>query len=129
MLEGGAVAVLHVGGGTSRAGNLSWEINGSDGDLLVTNTLGTVDFGPVTIRGARRQQTALAELPVPERYMVVPQLSGREAEPACNVAHAYAHLVRDWTDGTEAVPTFADAVSRQRLLDRIARAAASGERA
>ena len=66
---------------------------------------------------------------MPERYQAVPELSGREAEPAYNVAHAYAQLLRDWTDGTEVVPTFADAVHRHRLLDRIARAAAPGERA
>jgi predicted dehydrogenase len=128
VLEGGAVASLHFRGGESRAANLYWEINGTDGDLLVTNDLGTVDFGPVTIRGAHGRDTALAELPVPEHYKIVGALSGREAEPPYNVAHAYARLLDDWADGTELVPTFADAVDRHRLLDRIARAAASGER-
>ena len=129
VLEGGAVASLHVRGGESRATNLYWEINGTDGDLLVTGDLGTLDFGHVTIRGARLRETALAELTVPERYKLVPELSGREAEPPYNVAHAYARWLGDWADGTELVPTFADAVRRHRLLDRIGRAAASGERA
>jgi predicted dehydrogenase len=126
VLEGGAVASLHVRGGESRAANLYWEINGTDGDLLVTGDLGTVDFGHVTIRGARLRESTLAELTVPERYELVPALSGREAEPSYNVAHAYVRLRSDWADGTELVPTFADAVRRHRLLDRIERAAASG---
>lgn len=129
VLEGGAVAVLHVRGGESPAGNLHWEINGTDGDLLVTNDLGTVDFGRVTIRGARAEQTALAELTVPERYSLVPELAGRETEPSYNVAHGYARLLNDWAGETHLVPTFADAVRRHALLDRIERAAASGERA
>jgi predicted dehydrogenase len=120
---------MHFRGGGSRAGNLRWEINGTEGDLLVTGDLGTLDFGRVTIRGARRRDSALAELPVPERYNLVPALSGRDAEPPYNVAQAYAQLRSDWADGTELVPTFADAVRRHRLLDRIARAAASGHRA
>jgi predicted dehydrogenase len=121
VLEGGAVASLHFRGGESRAANLYWEINCSDGD--------TVDFGHVTIRGARARESALAELAVPERYRLVSELSGRDAEPAYNVAHTYARLLGDWANGTQLVPNFADAVDRHRLLDRIARAAASGERA
>jgi predicted dehydrogenase len=128
-LEGGAVAVLHVRGGESPAGNLRWEINGAEGDLLVTNELGTLGFGPATIRGAHRQQSALAELTVPERYALVPDFSGYETEPSYNVAHAYVQLLSDWADGTDLVPTFADAVARHGLLNRIGQAAASGERA
>jgi predicted dehydrogenase len=129
VLESGAVASLHFRGGESRAGNLRWEINGTEGDLLVTGELGTMDFGRVTIRGARAGDKALAELPVPDHYELVPGLSGRDAEPPYNVAHAYAQLRDDWASGTELVPTFADAARRHRLLDRIERAAASGQRA
>jgi predicted dehydrogenase len=128
VLEGGAVASLHFRGGESPATNLYWEINGTDGDLLVTGDLGYVHLGHVTIRGATRQDTTLAELTVPHRYHQVPELAGREAEPAYNVAHAYARLLRDLVEATESVPTFTDAVARHRLLDRIERAARSGQR-
>lgn len=128
VLESGAVASMHFRGGESRAGNLQWEISGTDGDLLVTGELGTVDFGQVTIRGAPGAETDLAELPVPDQYNLVPELAGREAEPPYNVAQAYAGLRADWTDGTQLVPTFADAVQRHRLLERITRAAESGQR-
>ena len=129
ILEGGAIASLHFRGGESHAANLYWEINGTDGDLLVTGDLGTMAFGHVTIQGARLQETALAELPVPARYTLVPEVYGREAEPCYSVAHAYTRLRSDWAEGTELVPTFPDAVRRHRLLERIMRAAASGERA
>jgi hypothetical protein len=62
--------------------------NGTDGDLLVTNDLGTLNFGRVMIQRARGRQTALVDLTVPEHYPLVPKLFGREAEPSYNVAHA-----------------------------------------
>ena len=129
VLEGGAVVSMHFRGGESRASNLSWEINGTDGDLLVTGDLGYLHLGHVTIRGATRHDSTLAELAVPPRYRNVPELTGREAEPAYNVAHAYAALLHDLVEGTERVPTFTDAVARHRLLDRIQLAARSGQRA
>jgi predicted dehydrogenase len=120
VLEGGAVASMHFRGGDSPATGLYWEINGTEGDLLVSGSWGYVHLGPVTVRG-RRGGDALAELPVPERYVSVPALAGHEGEPPYNVAHAYARL--------EDAPTFDDAVGRHRLLDRIVRAAQSGGRA
>jgi predicted dehydrogenase len=120
VLEGGAVASLHFRGGDSPATGLYWEINGTEGDLLVTGDWGYVHLGPVRVRGARHGEGPLAELPVPDRYVLVPELAGREGEPPYNVAHAYARL--------DEAPTFDDAVGRHRLLDRIVRAAQSGER-
>lgn len=120
VLDRGAVASMHFRGGDSPATGLYWEINGTEGDLLVTGEWGYVHLGPVTVRG-RRGGDELAELPVPERYVRVPALAGHEGEPPYNVAHAYAALAE--------APTFADAVERHRLLDRIVRAARSGERA
>jgi predicted dehydrogenase len=120
VLEGGAVASMHFRGGDSPATGLYWEINGTEGDLLVSGEWGYVHLGPVTVRG-RRGEDVLAELPVPERYVRVPALAGHEGEPPYNVAHAYATL--------DDAPNFDDAVGRHRLLDRIVRAAESGERA
>ena len=113
VLEGGAVASMHFRGGDSPATGLYWEINGTAGDLLVEGAWGYVHLGPVTVRG-RQGDDPLAELPVPERYVRVPALAGHEGEPPYNVAHAYARL--------DEAPTFADAVARHRLLDRIVRA-------
>jgi predicted dehydrogenase len=116
VLESGAVASLHFRGGDSPATGLYWEINGTDGDLVITGDWGYVHLGPVAVRG-RRGDAPLADLPVPDRYVLVPSLAGHEGEPPYNVAHAYARL--------DAAPTFEDAVRRHRLLDRIVRAARS----
>jgi predicted dehydrogenase len=120
LLDGGAVASLHFRGGDSPATGLYWEVNGTEGDLLVIGDWGYVHLGPVAVRG-RRGADPLADLPVPARYVRVPALAGHEGEAPYNVAHAYAAL--------DEAPTFADAVERHRLLDRIVRAARSGERA
>jgi predicted dehydrogenase len=121
VLESGAVASLHFRGGDSPATGLYWEINGTEGDLVIAGAWGYVHLGPVSVRGARHGEGPLAELPVPDRYVLVPGLAGHEGEPPYNVAHAYARL--------DDAPTFEDAVRRHRLLDRIARAARSGRRA
>lgn len=128
VLDGGAVASLHFRGGLSRGTNLLWEINGTEGDIVVSGDLGYVSVGAVTLRGAQGGDEALAELPVPERYELVPALAGQAGSPAYNVAHAYALLHEDWTTGSEHVPTFATALECHRLLDRIERAARTGQR-
>jgi predicted dehydrogenase len=126
VLEGGAVASLHFRGGESAATALRWEINGTEGDLLITGDLGYLHLGRVTIRGAQRQGSALTELAVPARYHLLPELMDQQAEPFYGVANAYARLRSDLAEGTERVPTFAAAVERHRLLDRIEQAARTG---
>ena len=123
VLGGGAVASLHFHGGLSRGTNLLWEINGTEGDLVITGDLGYVSVSQATLRGGRGEVQTLTKLPVPERYHLVPELAGQAGSPAYNVAHAYTLLREDMTAGTDHIPTFATAVERHRLLDRIARAA------
>ncbi|KAA6223906.1 gfo/Idh/MocA family oxidoreductase [Streptomyces albofaciens JCM 4342] len=123
VLEGGAVASVHFRGGLSRATNFHWEINGTDGDLLLTGDSGHLQFGQVAVYGARGEDTALAELPVPAAYSTLPALAGRDTEMAYTVAHAYQQIRADLRDGTHHAPDFAHAVRRHRLLDRIERAA------
>ncbi|MFI8518811.1 Gfo/Idh/MocA family oxidoreductase [Streptomyces sp. NPDC085481] len=123
-LENGAVASLHYRGGSSRGTNLLWEINGTEGDLVITGGSGHLQFGQFEIAGARGGDSTLSVLPVPERYRNLPGVSG----PAEAVAHAYAQLRTDIEDGTRVVPDFAHAVEHHQLLDRIARAAETGTR-
>jgi predicted dehydrogenase len=123
-LNSGAVASVHYRGGSSRGTNLLWEINGTEGDLVVSGDSGHLQFGQFTLRGARGKDTELSELPVPARYHTVPGVSG----PVSAVAHAYAQLRSDIESGTVTVPDFAHAAEHHRLLDRITRAAATGTR-
>ncbi|WP_405654476.1 Gfo/Idh/MocA family protein [Streptomyces sp. RK9] len=127
-LASGAVASVHFRGGLSRGTDFHWEINGTDGDLVVTGDHGHLQQARLTVRGARGADAHLAELPVPGRYFDVPELDGLRAEPAYNVGVQYARIERDLREGTRTVPDFAHAARRQRLLDAIGRAAATGTR-
>ncbi|MGW3986560.1 Gfo/Idh/MocA family protein [Streptomyces sp. NPDC004830] len=128
-LESGAIASLHYRGGSSRGTNLLWEINGTEGDLVLTGDSGHLQFGQVELRGARGDQRELRPLTVPDDYLLpdgidrLPSLQG----PAHVVAHAYHQLRTDLRDGTSVVPDFAHAAAHHRLLDRVVRAARSGE--
>ncbi|MEU6540204.1 Gfo/Idh/MocA family oxidoreductase [Streptomyces sp. NPDC047000] len=128
-LESGAVASVHFRGGVARSTNFLWEINGTEGDLLVTGDSGHLQFGQVTIHGARARNAEPAELPVPPRYDAnVPALATARDTMAYTVAHAYAQLRTDLTEGTRAVPDFTHAVRHHRLLDHVRQAAVTGER-
>jgi predicted dehydrogenase len=120
-LENGAVASVHYRGGLSRATNLHWEINGTEGDLVVTGPSGHLQLADVQIRGARAADDGLARLEVPEKYELVPGAAGQSARVA-NVAHAYAQLLEDIQTGSSVVPTFEHAARRHAMLDAIAAA-------
>jgi predicted dehydrogenase len=125
LLEGGATFSIHYRGGVSRATNLLWEINGSEGDLQLTATGGQAQIWELDVRGGKDAQSSLELLPVPEQYRwAPPQAPG----PSTNVAQAYAHFARDYREGTHLCPTFEDAVTRHRMLNAIETAAATGQR-
>jgi predicted dehydrogenase len=125
LLEGGEALSIHYRGGYSRATNLLWEINGTEGDLQLTAAGGQAQIFEMDVRGGQGAQSSLEILPVPERYRwSPPQATG----PSTNVAQAYARFARDYREGTHLCPTFEDAVTRHRMLDAIETAAASGQR-
>jgi predicted dehydrogenase len=125
-LEGGAVAAMHVRGGSSRGLNFHWEINGTDGDLVVQTPTGLLQFA--TVLGGRGDETGLTELPVPAEYHLVPALAGQEDGVAYAVAHAYRQLREDLENGTSVVPDFDAAVRRHQLMEMIEASAATGAR-
>ncbi|MEV0672661.1 Gfo/Idh/MocA family oxidoreductase [Mycobacterium sp. NPDC050441] len=122
-LENGAVASIFYRGGLSRAGDFRWEINGTDGDLLVTSPVpnGNVQATELVLAGGRGPETHVAPVLAPD------SLSGTElGNPARNVAALYTAFARDLAEGTTTAPSFGDAVRLHRVVDRIARAAATG---
>lgn len=128
ILDSGAVVAMHFRGGRSRATNFHWEINGTDGDLVVTGRHGHLQLAPVTLRGGRGSDTELVELPVPAEYHLVPPFRDRPGDPAANLANAYAMLLGDIDTGSALVPDFGHGVRRHRLLDTIVEAAETGQR-
>jgi predicted dehydrogenase len=122
-LPGGAVLAAHYRGGHSRGTNLHWEINGTDGDLVIEAPDGHLQVGLPTLRGARGAGSELAPLKVPASYHRVPSLDRDPAGPAYNVAHAYAQLLDDITLGTRLHPDFDEALRRHQTLQSILDAA------
>jgi predicted dehydrogenase len=121
-LVDGVVVAAHYRGGSSRATNFRWEINGTEGDLVLTAPSGHAQVAALTVRGARGESGELVVLPVPDEYRTVP---ADLPERAVNVAEAYARFLLG-PSGPDPVPDFDVAVRRHRLLDAIERAAESG---
>jgi predicted dehydrogenase len=126
-LESGAAISVHYRGGRSRGTNFHWEINGSEGDLLLTGPGGHLQFMEPTVRGGRAADKGLAELAVPAKYRWAP--AAVPAGPPLNVAQAYLRLAGDLEHGTQDVATFDQAVKRHRLLEAASTAAQCGQRA
>jgi predicted dehydrogenase len=124
-LAGGATASIHFRGGLSRGTNFLWEINGTDGDLLISGDAGHIQMLPIGLRGSRGSQVDLLT-------MAPPADSDKDLHLGegvhANVARAYARLARDWADSVQTLPTFNDAVVRHRMLEAIGRAAETGQR-
>lgn len=122
-LTGGAVLAAHYRGGRSAGDNFAWTINGTDGEVLVRGATGHLQFGLVEISIADGRELRPYEVPA--------QLRATDTDPRSRhhtVAEAYADLLPGLRGEPTAVPTFADALARHRLLDAIQRAAATGRR-
>ncbi len=126
VLTSGAVASMHLRGGTSRGTGFRWEINGTEGDLVVEVDPPMLQLGRVRLRGARGDQTQLGELPLPPSCRPEPWARPLEGTPALPVALAYDRLRQDLLEGSSQVPDFAHALRRHAVLDRIQRAADRG---
>jgi predicted dehydrogenase len=116
----GAVASVHFRGGLNRSTNLLWEINGTEGDLLITGAMGHVQLVDLTVKGVRGNGDGLVELEVPASYQLVEGVP--PGARISNVANAYALLREDWATGSAHVPTFDHSVLRHRTIDAIAQA-------
>jgi predicted dehydrogenase len=116
-LHSGAVASIFYRGGLSRAGDLRWEINGTDGDVLVTSPAanGNIQATELVLAGGRGSDRNVEAIRVPEG-----DTGAGLGGPARNVAGLYAAFARDLSEGTSVAPSFSDAVHLHRLIDRIA---------
>jgi predicted dehydrogenase len=118
-LPGGAVLSAHYRGGTSKGTNLRWEINGTDGDLVIEAAAGHLQIFPPTVHGGRGADKELTVVEVPASYDRVRGTGIGPQMPAHNVAHAYAQLLDDVRSGTRVVPDFDHAVRRHGTLQAI----------
>lgn len=125
VLEGGAVASVHYRADHTRGKNFLWEINGTEGDIVVSGDHGRLQYGEFRIEGATAGQKTLSELPVPDTYRLLP---GSARDIPYTLSHAYLRVLEDLRQGTHEVPGFADAVVRHRMIEAIERSAIDGSR-
>jgi predicted dehydrogenase len=115
QLKNGAAISIHYRGGISRGTNFLWEINGTEGDLQVTGSVGHGQFAALTIRGAQGKDKELRTLSIPnELYEGLPD------DPVItNVALVYKRVAADIRNKTKTAPSFEDAVVLGQLLNDI----------
>ena len=122
--ESGAAVSVAISSVPGHGSGLRVEVHGSEGVLLLTSD-GMSQIAGLTLSGARNEDGAVAELPIPDDCWWAPQdLVG----PGLNVAQLFRRLGESIRGGAPAVPDFAHAVRRHELLDAIQRASDSGER-
>lgn len=124
-LLNGALASVHIQGGAYWGSGLRLEINGTDGDILISSDQPFGVTSPdVKIRGLRRPEKGFSDLEIPGKYTRAPAslANGR----ASGTAQLYMDLAAAISAGTEASPNFDDALEALRVLDAVERSATSG---
>ena len=116
VLANGAVASMHVATVPWHGTGWRMEVYGRDGTLVASSSQ-MVQYAQIRLQGGRANDSALQDLPVPERLTWVP---GEVPQGApFNVAQMYQRLGTAIRDGGEVEPDFDLAVQRHRLLDTI----------
>jgi predicted dehydrogenase len=129
MLEDGAVASVHIKGGTANGIGFLFEIQGTDGDLIIgplkPRPGSSVQISELALRGARTGKP-LEELAIPENYRWVS--ATMPTGPAFNVGQLFARMAEAIREGKPAAPDFKLAVKRHHLLDVVQNASDTGQR-
>lgn len=125
ILQCGALVSIHFQGGRSRGTDFWWEINGRQGDLVVTAGVGLAEMTELRLEVRREGDTVFKELAVPDDFVAA---AGSPKDPFYALRQAYALVLRDVQEGTHQLPGFADALVRHRMIDAIQHAAQSGIR-
>jgi len=113
LLDNGAFVNVHFRGGLSAASNFHWEINGAEGDIVVTSPVAYTGIGGFKVHMARHGE-ALRELAIPDTHT-----HGFAEGLTQSIAIAYRRLASDLRDGTRLAPTFDDAVQLHRLVEQV----------
>jgi len=124
-MTSGTVISAHFRGGLSRGSNFRLEINGTEGDLIVTSSLGYPGVGETKVQGAQGNDAVARNLDIPQNYVTA---NAEIGVIAATVSNNYALLAGDLKNGTQTAPSFADAVTLHHVIDAIEQSAATGSR-
>ncbi|WP_109482715.1 Gfo/Idh/MocA family oxidoreductase [Paraburkholderia sp. C35] len=124
-LASGAVASVFYRGGISRGDNFRWEINGSEGDLVLTSPVGNLQVLDPVLSGAQGGASMVETLTVPPQYELAPEAP---EGPAANVTRLYSAFAQDLAHDTPGAraPDFAHAARLHNWLEAIDAAAIRG---
>jgi predicted dehydrogenase len=126
-LESGGVVNAYCGVHPYHGSGHRFEIYGKEGTLSM---IGGGEGGQELrrkIMGGHKDDKALQELPVPERFTWVPE-GVRNNGPAYDVGQMWVKFAEAIRSGSDIEPDFEHAVRRHRTLDAIVRASQTGER-
>lgn len=124
-MTSGAVVSAHFRGGLSRGSNFRLEINGTEGDLIVTSSLGYPGVGETKVQGAQGAEATVRDLDISQAYVTA---NAEIGVIAATVSNNYALLASDLKNGTKTAPSFADAVTLHRVINAVEQSAATGNR-
>jgi predicted dehydrogenase len=125
-LENGAIVNAYVGVHPYHGSGHRFEIYGKEGTLSM---IGGGEGGEELRRkivGGHKDDKALQELPVPERFKGVPETLRNG--PAYDVGEMWIKFAEAIRTGSAIEPDFDHAVRRHRMLDAIVRASQTGQR-
>lgn len=120
-LDNGAVITAHAGVQPYHGNGYRLEIYGREGTLVMA-PMGGANYH---ILGGRHDDTALQELPIPDRLTWAP---GKLTGGAFNVGQMWAKFVESIRTGERIEPDFETGVKRHKLLEAIERASETGQR-
>jgi predicted dehydrogenase len=126
-LQNGAIVNAYAGVHPYHGSGHRFEIYGREGTLSM---IGGGEAGEELRRklmGGQKDDKALHELPVPERFTWVPE-AVRDGGPAYDVGQMWVKFAEAIRGGSIIEPDFDHAVRRHRMLDTIVRASQTGQR-
>lgn len=116
----GPVGNFHYRAAAQTSIGMHWEINGTDGCLVIKAPTGHFQYGDVTIDGMRKGAKEFERLEIPEQYWPV---AGPRTGLGYTVATAYDMIRKDMQSGTSHACGIADALVLHRNLHAIEMAA------
>lgn len=122
-LYSGATASIFYRGGVSRGSNLHWEINGTEGDLVVSSPIGNVQVADLRLSGARGTDISASDIELPglQTDFDIPEV------PGGNTLRLYAQFADDIRNNTHLTPDFARACYQHEVIAAIEKASVTGQ--
>jgi predicted dehydrogenase len=126
-LENGAIANAYCGVHPYHGSGHRFEIYGKEGTLAMVGGGEGGEERRRKVMGGRKDDKALQELPIPERFTCVPQ-AVRDGGASYDVGQMWVKFAEAIRSGEKVEPDFEHAVLRHRTLDAIVRASQTGQR-